>query len=84
MREKSLVLSLLMLVVVSCQTPQDYFQRPDVSPTINNTGTGFRNGVEVDTTNFICVDSDEYNSLQDYYSDKEYRLYRCLKFNRCK
>ena len=84
MNAKHFQLFLLILVAVSCTTPAEYFKRPGIMPTINNVGTGYRNGEEIDTTNFICVDPSEYNTLQDYYNDKEYRLYRCLKFNRCK
>lgn len=75
---------LLLLVLWSCNTPQRYFNRPKVLPTINNVGTGFRDGVEIDTTNYICVDPSEYDTIQEYFTDKEYRLYVCLKYNRCK
>lgn len=81
MKEKLYLLCLLILI--GCKTPSQYFSRPKVLPTINNEGTGFRDGVEIDTTNFICVDPKEYEVLQDYYDDKEYRLFLCLKFNRC-
>ena len=76
-------LVLFCLILTGCRTPSQYFSRPKITPTINNQGTGFRNGVEVDTTNFLCVDPKEYEVLQDYYDDKEYRLFLCLKFNRC-
>lgn len=83
-KEKLLALSLLITLSSSCQSPGLYFGRPSIVPTINNEGTGFRNGVEIDTTNFICVDPKEYGIIQDYYEDKEYRLYLCLRHNRCK
>jgi len=69
--------------LTACKTPSEYFSRPKVTPTINNVGTGFRNGVEIDTTNFICVDPSEYEILQEYFEDKEFRLFRCLKYGRC-
>jgi hypothetical protein len=84
MKEKLLALSLLIFLSSSCQSAGTYFGKPEIIPTINNSGTGFRNGVEVDTTNFICVDPSEYSILQEYYNDKEYRLFMCLRYNRCK
>ena len=75
---------LFLLILTGCKTPSQYFSRPKITPTINNEGTGFRNGVEIDTTNFICVDPSEYEILQDYFEDKEYRLFLCLKYNRCR
>lgn len=75
---------LFLLILIACKTPSEYFSRPKVTPTINNVGTGFRNGVEIDTTNFICVDPSEYEILQEYFEDKEFRLFRCLKYGRCK
>lgn len=75
---------LFLLILTACKTPSEYFSRPKVIPTINNVGTGFRNGVEIDTTNFICVDPSEYEILQEYFEDKEFRLFRCLKYGRCK
>ena len=74
---------LFLLILTACKTPSEYFNRPKVTPTINNVGTGFRNGIEIDTTNFICVDPSEYEIIQDYYEDKEFRLFRCLKYGRC-
>jgi hypothetical protein len=75
---------LFLLILTACKTPSEYFGRVNIIPTINNVGTGFRNGVEIDTTNFICVDPSEYEILQEYFEDKEFRLFRCLKYGRCK
>jgi hypothetical protein len=83
-KEKLLVLSSLIILISSCQSPGAFFNRPKIIPTISNVGTGFRNGQEIDTTNFICVDPSEYDILQEYYNDKEYRLFLCLRYNRCK
>lgn len=75
---------LFCMILTGCKTPSEYFGRPNISPAINNTGTGFRNGVEIDTTNFICVDPQEYGVIQEYFEDKEFRLFNCLKYGRCK
>jgi hypothetical protein len=81
--ERNLVLFSLIFIS-SCTTPSDYFNRPNVIPTINSVGTGFRGGIEIDTTNFICVDPKEYETIQLYFEDIEFRLYKCLRFGRCK
>ena len=73
-----------MLCAVSCQSSGEYFNRKNIIPTVNSTGYGYRNGSEIDTTNFICVNQEEYKYLMEYYEDKENRLYECLKFGRCK
>lgn len=75
---------LCSLTLISCKTPSQYFNRPNIDLTVNNEGTGFRNGIEIDTTNFICVEPLEYEAIQEYYEDKEYRLFKCLKYGRCK
>lgn len=78
---------LCFMILISCNTPEDYFKRPDVPPTIlNGDGTGFRNGEIVeDTTNFIAVNPDEYIELEEYIDDLEYRLFICIKYRRrCK
>ena len=74
----------MMLSIASCQTPSDYFnRRQDIIPAINNQCTGFRNGIEIDTTNFISIEADKYDYLIDYYDEHEYFHYRCKKFGRC-
>ena len=79
---KHLVKFSLILAIVSCETPRQYFNRPKVEPTINNACTGYRDGELVDTTNHITVSPEEYVLVQEYYEDKEYRLYKCLKFGK--
>lgn len=76
---------LFLMILSSCQTPNEYFgRRTDIVPAINNQCTAFRNGKEIDATNFISIEAEKYDYLMDYYEDKEYRLYKCLKFGRCK
>ena len=76
---------LFLLILIACKTPSEYFgRRTDIVPAINNQCTAFRNGIEIDATNFICVDPSEYEILQEYFEDKEFRLFRCLKYGRCK
>jgi hypothetical protein len=83
-KERHFLLFLMILIISSCQTPNDYFNRPVIIPTINNECTGFQDGQLIDTTNFISVSPEDYDILQQYYEDKEYRLYRCLKYGRCR
>ncbi len=74
-------------LISSCDSPEDYFKRPDIPPTImNGDGTGFRNGEFIeDTTNYIGVDADEYIELEEYIDDLEVRLYTCIRSRRrCK
>lgn len=76
-----------MILTSSCNTPEDYFKRPKIDPTIlNGDGTGYKAGVLVeDTTNFLAVDSYEYLELEEYIDDLEYRLFICLKYpKRCR
>ena len=82
--KKERFLVLFSLIFLSCNTPSRYFSRPSISPTIaNGDGTGYRNGELVNTTNMICVSPNDYTVIEDYFDDKEYRLYICLKYNRC-
>lgn len=78
---------LLCLVLTSCRTqvPRQYFNRPEYDPTISNgDGTGYRNGELVDSTeNMLCIEPTKYQKLEEYWIDKEYRLYVCLRFNNC-
>ncbi len=78
---------LFCLTLISCNSPQigRYFNRPVIDQTIANVGSGYRNGELVDITNNICVTTDELKQLENYYNDKELRLYVCLKYPRkCK
>jgi hypothetical protein len=79
---KLLALFLMTLITCSCQTTGEFFNRPNVSLSINNECTAYQNGELIDATNYISVSPDDYNLMQDYYSDKEYRLMICLKFPR--
>ena len=81
---RRLVLCCLILAICSCETTGSYFNRPKIKPAINNQCSGYLNGELIDTTNYISVSPEDYDIIQDYYLDKEDRLYKCLKFNRCK
>lgn len=75
---------LFFLSLVSCETPRDYFNRPNATLCIaNNDGTAFCNGEQVEAANMVCTFPDDYYELQGYYNNKEYRLYKCLRFGRC-
>lgn len=77
---------IFIVIFISCrsQAPRQYFNRPIVKPTIaNGDGTGYRDGELVDTTNMICAPPLEYNLIEDYFIDKETRLYFCLRFGEC-
>lgn len=82
MKEKLLVLFSLTLAS-SCQTAGEYFGRQSVVSAINNNCTAYKNGKLVDATNWIAVSPEDFEYLQDYYEDKEKRLFKCLKFGRC-
>ena len=74
------------MLLISCQTDsRAYFKAPEITPVIVNNCDGYRNGNLVDVTNFLAVDPDDYKTLQEYYEDKEFRLYVCLKYRKgCK
>lgn len=80
------LLVLFCLISVSCTStkPSEYFNRKKINPAINSNCGAFQDGVQIDATNFISVSPDDYNYLLDYFEDKELRLYKCLKFKRCK
>lgn len=85
MKEKFLVLFLMMLLTISCNTPSNFFNRPKVTPTINGNCSGFRNGEMIDATNYISVSPDEYELLNEYFDKREYCNYICIKYpKRCK
>jgi len=81
---KHLVLFLMIFLVCSCQSSGDYFNRRDIKPAINSNCGAFQNGVLIDATNYISVSPEDYQYLLEYFEDKEDRLYKCLKFGRCK
>ena len=78
----------LLTTLAGCKTRniRKYFNAPEIpKETIVNECTGFQAGELVDITNFIAISAPEYNALKEYFEDKEYRLYTCLKFKkRCK
>lgn len=83
---KCFQLLLLVLIVCSCrsQAPRQYFNRPQVTPVIaNGDGTGFKDGELVSTKNMICSEPNNYQKIEDYFIDKETRLYFCLRFGDC-
>jgi len=73
-----------LLILVSCEEPSEYFNRKKVNPAINSNCTAFQAGASIDATNFISISPEEYDYLLDYYEDKELRLFKCLKYKRCK
>ena len=81
---KHLVLFLMTLCVCSCQSSGDFFNRKKINPAINANCGAFQNGALIDATNYISVSPDDYQYLLEYFEDKEDRLYKCLKFGRCK
>ena len=77
----------MIILLASCQTPNDPFNRPKISPCISNgDGTCFKNGELIeDTTNWLMINTDEYDQLYEYYDDIELRLYICKKYRKkCK
>jgi len=86
MKEK-LILLCLLISCASCESTRarDYLNAPTVIPAINANCGGFRDGEFIDTTNFLSVDSKDYDTLISYVEDIEARLYICLKYKRkCK
>ena len=69
------------LLIASCQTPKEYFERPSFSTCINNgDGTMECGGDNRPSINAICSEPDDFNEIYNYYDDKEYRLFICLKY----
>ena len=79
-----LVLFLLIFLGSSCQTtkPSNYFGRKLIIPAINSNCTAAQDGALIDATNYISVSPEDYAYLQEYWNDKELRLYICLKYKR--
>jgi len=80
------LLALFCLISASCTStkPSEYFGRIKVNQAINSNCGAFQNGEQIDATNYISVSPDDYAYLLEYFEDKELRLYKCLKFKRCK
>ena len=81
---KLLVLFLPMFLSFKCETTGEYFNRKNIEAAINSNCGAYRNGEYIDATNYISVSPEDYSYLMNYYEDKESRLYKCLRFNRCK
>jgi hypothetical protein len=76
---------IILLLAVSCKTPSEYFNRPKVMMCIaNGDGTMFCNGQVYNSANAICTLPEDYDTISEYYEDKEFRLYKCKRFGRCK
>lgn len=87
MRKGFLLVLFSLIFLGSCQStkPGEYFNRPKVIPAINSNCTAVKDGELIDATNFISVSAEDYDLIQKYYEDKEFRLYICLKYKRkCK
>lgn len=83
MSAKNFLFFYISMLLVSCQSdPRLYFKAPEITPAIVNNCDGYKDGELIDVTNFLAVDPLEYNTLQEYYEDKELRLYICLKYKR--
>lgn len=81
------LLVLFLAIFSSCEStkPGIYFNRRKVIPAINSNCTAFQDGDVIDATNYISVSPEDYQYLEEYYDDKEFRLYICLKYKkRCK
>lgn len=75
---------LFCMILTGCKTPSEYFgRRTDIVPAINNQCTAFRNGIEIDATNFISIEAEKYDYLMEYYDEHEYFHFVCKKYGRC-
>lgn len=87
MKSAKLILLCLLIFLVSCESTRarDYLNAPTVIPTINANCSGYRNGEYADTTNYLSVSPEDYDTLIGYVENLEARLYVCLKYKRkCK
>lgn len=70
------------------RTPAKYFNRPVFKTcyTAIEIGYMFCNGVKkkIPARMEIPETQNDYLDASDYYEDKEYRLFRCLKYKDCK
>ena len=76
--------------LISCnstQTASQYFQRQQINQCITafEVGYMFCNGIkkEIPPKMIIPESVDDSDYMIDYYTDKEYRLYICLRFGEC-
>lgn len=87
---KGLLLALFCLITIAarCSDPdiKDYFDRPDFRQCVLLEDGNFMacNGVVVPTTpgQILMEDFEAEDELQEYYDDKETRLYFCLRYRR--
>lgn len=82
---------LLVLTVVSCQTPTAsdiarFNGRPTFAPPCisNGDGTCYRDGELEDNLNNLCGSGGEFDQVQDWIEFLEEWRYKCIKFGRCK
>jgi hypothetical protein len=77
---------LLVLFFTSCKTPSEYFNRPTINSCITLAQPGLMacNGTVKNIPAGLVVPETEadFFTIQTYYDDKEYRLYRCIRFGR--
>lgn len=71
----------------STQTASQYFQRQRINQCITafEVGYMFCNGIKKDIPPRMIIPEtvEDSDYLIDYYTDKEYRLFFCLKFGEC-
>lgn len=72
-----------MTSCVSTPKVAKFFNRPHFTECISNgDGTMFCNGEIFDSLNSICTLPEDAENIKNYYSDKEFRLFVCLKYPR--
>jgi hypothetical protein len=90
MKIYSVYLLSLVILTISCNSTRnasDYFNRPNYKPCITAFETGFMfcNGIKkpIPPKMQIPETPEESESMIDYFTDKEFRLYLCLRFSEC-
>lgn len=82
-------LCLISLIAVGCRTPQagDYFGRLPINAciTLNEVGKMVCGGEVQDIPPGLIVPQtiEDYDYTRQYFEDKEFRLFKCLRYNRC-
>lgn len=70
------------------RTPENYFNRPVLREciTLADVGKMACNGRVYDIPIGLTIPRDQmtYDDAYDYFEDKEYRLFQCLRFKRCR
>ncbi len=82
----------MILIVVSCsscvnRTPSNYFNRPLLNECVTlKNGKMSCDGLVKDIPLSMTIPDSQanYNEAYNYCEDKEYRLYECLRYGRCK